>query len=83
MWGYVFETQKEKRCWIIASRGGWLIKRLELAKEYGVRKVSVEGWTEAQFQNLLSSSQSLLMDNGHLLEEAHSLCNLFYTHGMA
>ena len=36
-----------------------LIKGLELAKEYGVRKVSVEGWTEAQFQNLLSSSPSL------------------------
>ena len=60
-----------------------LIKGLELAKEYGVRQVSVEGWTEAQFQNLLSSSPSLLMDNGRLLEEAHSLCNLFYTHGMA
>lgn len=60
-----------------------LIKGLELAKEYGVRKILVEGWTEAQFQNLLSSSPSLLMDNGHLLEEAHSLCSLFYTHGMA
>ena len=71
MWGYVFETQKEKRCWLIASRGGWLvdtaegqpmvlIKGLELAKEYGVRKVSVEGWTKAQFQNLLSSLPSLL-----------------------
>ena len=37
-----------------------LIKGLELAKEYGVRKVSVEGWTKAQFQNLLSSLPSLL-----------------------
>ena len=49
-----------------------------------MRKVSVEGWTEAQFQNLRSSSPSLLTYGyGHLLEEAHSLCNLFYKHGMA
>ena len=53
--------QGEVGSWIQPKGNPWvLIKGLELAKEYGVRKVSVEGWTKAQFQNLLSSLPSLL-----------------------